>query len=160
MPQRRSNARGPPRVIQGKTIDEWLAALKDRDPAVRKRAVEVLGERSLDPAVPADEKSRLQTAVSSLSFSDKDAEVRQAAAFFADLFKVSDSPEMVDRLLEERQRAVDPTRRAIRLVDAQGRPVEGAVASTYFQRTPTTSPPSPPRSRSKRRRRMHGACSR
>ena len=31
-------------------------------------------------------------------------------------------------------RAVDPTRRAIRLVDAQGRPVEGALASTYFQR--------------------------
>ena len=50
-----------PATIQGKTIDEWLAALKDRDPAVRERAVEVLGERSLDPAVPADEQSRLQT---------------------------------------------------------------------------------------------------
>ncbi len=32
-----------PATIQGKTIDEWLAALKDRDPAVRKRAVEVAG---------------------------------------------------------------------------------------------------------------------
>ena len=41
-----------PATIQGKTIDEWLAALKDRDPAVRKRAVEVVGERSVDPAVP------------------------------------------------------------------------------------------------------------
>ena len=59
-------------MIQGKTIDAWLAALKDRDPAVRKRAVEVLGERTLDPAIPADEKSRLQTDVRSLMFSDKD----------------------------------------------------------------------------------------
>ena len=41
----RSEADDDPAVIQGKTIDEWLAALKDRDPAVRKRAVEVLGER-------------------------------------------------------------------------------------------------------------------
>ena len=73
-------------------------------------------------------------------FSDKDAAVRQAAAFFADLFKVSDSPEMVDRLLEERRRAVDPTRRAIRLVNAQGRPVEGALASTYFQRDADREP--------------------
>ena len=24
--------------VQGKTIKEWIAALKDRDPAVRKRA--------------------------------------------------------------------------------------------------------------------------
>ena len=39
-----------PALIQGKTIDAWLAALKDRDPAVRKRAIEVLGERTLDPA--------------------------------------------------------------------------------------------------------------
>ena len=60
-----------PAVIQGKTIDEWLAALKDRDPAMRKRAVEVVGERAVDPDVPADEKSRLQTAIYSL-FSDKD----------------------------------------------------------------------------------------
>jgi hypothetical protein len=75
----------------------------------------------------------LQTAVRSLLLSDKNAEVRQAAAFFAELSKVS-VPETVDRLLEERRRAVAPTRRAIRLVDAQGRPVEGALASTHFQR--------------------------
>ncbi|MFI5454702.1 MAG: hypothetical protein ACHRXM_04565 [Isosphaerales bacterium] len=129
-----------PAKIQGKTIDAWLAALKDRDPTVRKRAIEVLGERTLDPAVPPNEKSRLQTAVTGPLFSDKDAEVRQAAAFFADLFKVAGSPEMVDRLLETRRRAVDPTRRAIHLVDAQGRPVEGAVASTYFQRDADREP--------------------
>jgi WD40 repeat protein len=136
-----------PALIQGKTIDAWLAALKDRDPAVRKRAIEVLGERTLDPALPADEKASLQTEVRSLLFSDKDAAVRQAAAFFADLFKVSGSPEMVDRLLEQRRRAVDPTRRAIRLVDAQGRPVDGALASTHFQRDadrePSFSVPEP-----------------
>jgi hypothetical protein len=77
-----------PALIQGKTIDAWLAGLKDRDPDVRKRAIEVLGERTLDPAVPADEKASLQIEVRSLLFSDKDAAVRQAAAFFADLFKV------------------------------------------------------------------------
>jgi HEAT repeats len=68
-----------PAMIQGKTIDAWLAALKDRDPAVRKRAIEILGERALDPAIPANEKSRLQTAATSLMLSEKDAEVRQAA---------------------------------------------------------------------------------
>jgi WD40 repeat protein len=135
-----ANPADRPALIQGKTIDAWLAGLKDRDPDVRKRAIEVLGERTLDPAVPADEKASLQIEVRSLLFSDKDAAVRQAAAFFADLFKVADSPEMVDRLLEERRRAVDPTRRAIRLVDAQGRPVEGARASTYFQRDADREP--------------------
>ena len=136
----RSEADDDPGVIQGKTIDEWKAALKDRDPAVRKRAVEVLGERAVDPAIPADEKSRLQIDVRSLMLSDKDRDVSQAAAFYADLFKVVDSPEMVERLLEEHRRAVDPTRRAIRLVDAQGRPVAGAVASTYFQRDADREP--------------------
>ncbi len=134
-----ANPADRPALIHGKTIDAWLAALKDRDPAVRKRAIEVLGERTLDPAVPADEKASLQTEVRSL-LSDKDAGVGQAAAFFADLFKVSNSPEMVDRLLEQRRRAVDPTRRVIRLVDAQGRPVEGALASTYFQRDADREP--------------------
>jgi hypothetical protein len=46
-------------MIQGKTTGEWLAALKDRDAAVRERAVEILGERALDPAIPGDERSRL-----------------------------------------------------------------------------------------------------
>ncbi len=145
-PRSEPDADGPA-MVQGKTIDEWKAALKDRDPAVRKRAVEVLGERAVDPAVPAEEKSRLQIDVRSLMLSDKDRDVSQAAAFYADLFKVVDSPEMVERLLEEHRRAVDPTRRAIRLVDVQGRPVAGAVASTYFQRDadrePAFSAPEP-----------------
>jgi HEAT repeats/WD domain, G-beta repeat len=129
----RSEADDDPGVIQGKTIEEWIAALKDRDPAKRKRAVEVIGERSVDPDIPADEKSRLRTALTSV-FSDKAPEVRKAAAFFAGLFKVSGHPEMLERLLEEHRRAVDPTRRLIRLVDTRGRPVEGAVVSTYFSR--------------------------
>ena len=121
-------------TIHGKALEEWLAALKDRDPAVRKRAVEVVGERAVDPDLAQNERLRLQTAVMSVLSSDKDAEVRQAAAFFADLFKVSGSPEMVGRLIAERMRKIDPTRRVIHLVDAEGRPVEGAVAGTYFQR--------------------------
>ncbi len=123
-----------PAAIQGKTVDEWLAALKDRDPAVRERAVEVLGERSLDPAVSQDERSRLETAVNSVRYSDKDQQVRQTAAFFADLHRRSISPERLKRALEERKRVVKPTRVAIRLVDAEGRPVAGAVASSFFQR--------------------------
>ncbi len=79
-------------TIHGKTLDAWLVALKDRDPAVRKRAVEVVGERAVDPDLAQDERLRLQTAVRSVLSSDKDAEVRQAAAFFADLFKVSGAP--------------------------------------------------------------------
>jgi hypothetical protein len=40
VPRSEPAADGPAR-IRGKTIDEWLAALKDRDPATRKWAVEV-----------------------------------------------------------------------------------------------------------------------
>ncbi len=123
-----------PATIQGKTIDEWLAALKDRDPAVRKRAVEVVGERSVDPAVIQPERSRLHTAVASLALSDKDQDVARDAGYYAVLFDVSDFPGEVKRLRDERRRAVDPARTSIRLVDSQGRPVQGAVASTYFQR--------------------------
>jgi len=123
-----------PDAIQGKTVDEWLAALKDRDPAVRERAVEVLGERSLDPALPPDEQSKLRLAVSSVLFSDKDQDVRQAAAFFADRNRFASSPERLKQALEQRKRVVKPTRVAIRLVDAEGHPVAGAVAGSYFQR--------------------------
>jgi HEAT repeats len=70
-----------PALIQCKTIEAWLAALKDSDPAARKRAIKVLGERTLDPTLPADQKASLETEVRSLLFSDKDAAVRQAAAF-------------------------------------------------------------------------------
>ena len=129
-----------PAMVQGKAIDTWKTALKDRDPAVRKRAIEILGERAVDPAVPAEQKWRLQIDVRMLMLSDKDRDVSQAAAFYADLFKVADSPEMVERLLEQHRRAVHPTRRAIRLVDVQGRPVAGAVASTYFQRDADREP--------------------
>ncbi len=64
-----------PIIIQGKTVDEWLAVLKDRDPARRRQAVEVLGERAMAPSVPQAERTRLHTAVRSLAFSEKDREV-------------------------------------------------------------------------------------
>jgi WD40 repeat protein/beta-lactamase regulating signal transducer with metallopeptidase domain len=143
-PQSRPAADGPA-AIQGKTIDEWLAALKDRDPAVRLHAVEVLGERSLDSAVPENERSRLGKAVSDLMSSEKDPDVRQAVAFFADLRSGPFRPTRVKRALEARRRTVRPTTVPIRLVDAQGRPVAGAVASTYFERDadrePSFTPP-------------------
>lgn len=136
-----------PPSIRGKTVDQWLAALKDRDPSVRRQAVEILGERSVDPDVPADERSRLSMAVTSMVSSDKDRQVVQAAAFYADLSRAAGRPELLKRLLEEHHRAVEPTRRAIRLVDAQGRPVAGALASHYFRRNadrePDFTPPEP-----------------
>ena len=56
----------------------------------------------------------LHTAVTSLLFSDKDAEVRKAAAFFADLFKVSGSPET--------HRSPAGRAKACRRPDAEGDP--------------------------------------
>ena len=90
-----------PLPIQGKTIDEWIAALKDRDPAERKRAVEVIGERIAGPGHPRGREVRLRTALTSRSSRTRTPGSGKAAAFFADLFKVSGSPEMVERLLEE-----------------------------------------------------------
>jgi hypothetical protein len=97
-------------IVQGKTIEQWLAALKDRDAAVRKRAVEILGERALDPDVPASERSKLEIAVTSLLHSDKDRDVGQAAAFFTDLFRFS------------RDRATPGETAARHRPDAQSRP--------------------------------------
>jgi hypothetical protein len=131
-------------LIQGKTIDAWVAALKDRDPATRKRAIEVVGEHAIGPDVPEAERRQLETAIFSL-ISDKDEQVRSVAAFYSDLFRAVGSPEMVQRLLEEHRRNVDPTRRVIRLVDADGKPVAGALAATFFwrdaDREPSFAPP-------------------
>ena len=44
------------------------------------------------------------------------------------------------RLVEARTNAVKPTRMAIQLVDSQGHPVKGAIASTWFQRNVDTEP--------------------
>jgi HEAT repeat protein len=61
----------PPLVVHGKPVDHWVAALRDRDARVRKRAAEALGQAGpADPAVvPA-----LTAAVR-----DRDAAVRAAA---------------------------------------------------------------------------------
>jgi WD40 repeat protein len=140
-------AHAPQAVSQGRTIDEWLAALKDRDPAVRRRAVEALGERTLDPAMPPGERSRLQLAVNSLMLSDKDPDVREAAGFFSTLQSIAGSPERVKQALEERRRVVRPTRTPIRLVDTAGRPVAGALAGSFLwrdvDREPSFQPASP-----------------
>jgi len=46
---------GQPLLSHGKTVDHWLEALKDRDPAKRKKAVTALGHvGTADPAaIPA-----------------------------------------------------------------------------------------------------------
>ena len=121
----------PPIVIQGKPLSDWREALKDPDPAARKRAVGVLGTLTRDQA--GDQWSALQTEINTLVFHDKDREVRQAAATVADLFKVS-SPKIRQRILEQQKRKIAPTSTPLRLVDSQGQPVAGARVSTYFER--------------------------
>ena len=123
-----------PERIKGKTIDEWLAALKDRDPSVRERAVEIIAERALDPAATPNEQSRLLLALTPLALSDQNQQVREAAAFFAGLRRILGRPDAVKQALEQRKNTVKPTRMPIVLVDANGRPVTGAIVSTYFQR--------------------------
>ena len=135
------NAADQPVTIQGKTIDEWLAALKDRDPAVRERAVEILGERALDPAVPPDEQ------VEAANGGDVAGVLGQERAGPAGRRILLRSPEdcrapprRVKQALQERKKTVRPTRMPIRLVDAQGRPMKGAVVSTNFQRDADRDP--------------------
>jgi hypothetical protein len=96
-------------VIQGKPLLDWMTALKDPDPAVRVRAVEVLGEVTRDQA--GDEWSKLQIAVRGAASQDKDPAVRKAAAFFSDLIsgKLSNAPDLRKRMLEEWKRTVAPT---------------------------------------------------
>ena len=121
-------------IIQDKPLSDWMTALKDRDPAVRLRAVEVLG--NVTEAQAGDQWSKLQIAVRSAALQDKDHAVRKAAAYFSDLVggKLSNSPELRKRMLEQWKRTVAPTSAPLRLVDAQGRPVAGAVVSSYFSR--------------------------
>ena len=116
-------ANKPAAVIQGKPLSDWMTELKNRDPAVRLRAVEVLGEVTSDQA--GDQWPKLQIAIRSAAFQDKDPAVREAAAFFSDLVggKLSNAPEMRKRMLDERKRKVAPRSTLLRLVDARGRPV-------------------------------------
>ena len=76
-----------------------------------------------------DEMARLQDLVKGLMFGDKDSAVREAAT--ASLLKLSRTPEL--------QQAVDGPNQMVAetpllLVDTQGRPVAGAVVSTFFTR--------------------------
>jgi hypothetical protein len=56
------------------------------------------------------------------------------------VFKIANAPEIQKRLDEHRKRAVAPTLTPIRLVDAQGRPVSGAVVSDFFWRDADREP--------------------
>ena len=132
----RSEADDDPGVIQGKTIEEWLAALKDRDPAMRKRAVEVIGRALRGSGHP---RGREVEAADRGDFRllGQGPGGPQGRRVLRGPLQGLRPPEMLERLLEEHRRAVKPTRRPIRLVDAQGRPVEGAIVSTYFSRIST-----------------------
>jgi WD40 repeat protein len=121
-----------PVAIQGKPLADWIAALKDPDPAVRRRAVEVLGKVTRDQA--GDQFSDIHARILGLMSSDTDRAVRRAAAAIADEIKLENAPGIKRRVEEERKRAVGPTLTPIRLVDTQGRPVSGAVLSDYFSK--------------------------
>lgn len=120
-------------TVEGRTIAAWQAALKDRDPAVRLKAVEILGQRAYDLSVPETERQALQLAINGL-MSDKNDEVRHAAAFYIDLQRIAKDPARVKQAIEAEKREVRPTLTPIRLVDTEGRPVAGAVASPHFHR--------------------------
>ena len=93
-----------------------------------------------------DQWSEVQSDIHGVMFNDKDAGVRSAAAAVADLFRVS-APEMRRRILDEQKQAIAPTPTPLRLVDAHGQPVNGALVSTFFDRdrdrSPTFTAPAP-----------------
>ena len=63
-----------------------------------------------------------------------------AAAAVADSFKVANPPEIKKRIHDKRKRTVAPTLTPLRLVDAQGQPVAGAVVSHFFSRDSDREP--------------------
>jgi WD40 repeat protein len=117
-------------MIQGKPLADWLTELRDRDPAVRKRALVVLGDVTHDLA--GDRFWEVQGHVSGVEASDKDPEIRKAAAATASLLLSFPTAESRRRRLEEQKRAVPPTATPLRLVDSQSRPVAGAIVAGFF----------------------------
>jgi WD40 repeat protein len=122
----------PNPTIQGKSLDEWLAALKDRDPAVRKRAVEVLGGLRRDQI--GDLWTRVSADIHSVCLTDKDPRVRAAAATATDLLARDPPPEIRRRILEARKRTVEPIVTPLVLIDEAGNPVSNAKVGSYFAR--------------------------
>ena len=118
-------------MIRGKRLMEWRKALKDPDPGVRKGALEVIG--GLTPDQAGDQWFQLKLEIDRMAKEDKDGAVRGAAATLVDLVRVSSS-EMRRRILEDQKCAFVPTATSLRLVDSLGRPVAGAVVSTFLDR--------------------------
>jgi WD40 repeat protein/beta-lactamase regulating signal transducer with metallopeptidase domain len=130
--EKKEKAATPSITIEGKLLANWIAALEDPDPAVRKRAVEVLSGVTKDQA--GDQLGDIRAKILGVMSSDKAPEVRRAAAKVADDFKLADAPEIKRQRLEMRKQDVGPTPTLIRLVDENGRPVSGATVSSYFSR--------------------------
>jgi WD40 repeat protein/beta-lactamase regulating signal transducer with metallopeptidase domain len=123
----------PPLLIQGKPLPDWIAALKEPDPAVRKRALDVLGD--VTRAQAGDEFFAIEAQINGALFNDKDPGVRRAAGAASSRHRMSTrSDAMRRRMVEEQKRFIPPTLTPLRLVDALGRPVAGAVVSTVFTR--------------------------
>ena len=134
-------ANKPAVMIQGKPLSDWMTALKDRDPAVRLRAVEVLGEVTSDQA--GDQWSKLQIAINSAATRTRTLPFgKPPQPSFLRSDYGSRTPESRKRMLEEWKRTVAPTLTPLRLVDAQGQPVAGAVVAPIFRETATESRPS------------------
>jgi WD40 repeat protein len=113
--------------IQGRLFADWTAELKDKDPAVRIRAVAVLGD--IPPGRVGSRLGSLQDVIKGVMFGDPDRSVREAAT--ASLLKLSRIPD-ARPLVDRRFGGGSPT--VVRLVDTEGRPVAGAVVGTSFTR--------------------------
>ena len=109
-----------PIFIEGKPLAEWRTSLKDRDPAVRKRAVEVLGNVTQDQA--GDQWFQLPAEINGVMLSDKDPGVRDAAATASVLLRVSSTA-------TTRAKPMNPPSRTINgvILDFDDNPVSGAV---------------------------------
>jgi len=126
------NANKPAVIIQGKPLSHWMTALKDRDPAVRMRALEVLGDVTQDQA--GDQFFNLQSEINGAASHDKDPGVRKAATATGSHLLSFPTAESRRQMLEAQKLAVPPTSTLLRMLDAQGQPVAGALVASFFWR--------------------------
>jgi WD40 repeat protein len=121
----------------GPSIRELIKALKDPDPAVRRKAATALSESDF-----TDEEIRdVRVALFSAAHNDKDASVRNAASGAADLLGRARNRRQLDALRQKMKRSdfskeqaapdPKPVKVTMTLADSQGRPVPDADIAMF-----------------------------